>query len=156
VGIGCCVRPSFVHCCFCRFCLSATPPNTVGFQRLARQLTSLPRSPKTSLIAHANTSSAPDGLGFSLKINFFPLLSGLLFDVQYHIVFSLIRILSVGLRAKNDFGLKAIRTIFTNFTYPCHLAFGNNDDGASGWDVRKRSSIASEPIKYGFNAGHLG
>jgi hypothetical protein len=65
--IGCFVRSSFVHWCFCWFRRQAPPPNTVGFQRLARQLTSLPRSPKTSLIAHANTSSAPDGLGFFCK-----------------------------------------------------------------------------------------
>jgi hypothetical protein len=36
--MGCAVQPSFVHLRFSWFCLSAPPPNTVGFSWLARLL----------------------------------------------------------------------------------------------------------------------
>jgi len=55
-----CNRPVFIVV-LSGFGSLAAPPTSVGFMARAALSWWMPRSPKTSLIAHANTSSPPDG-----------------------------------------------------------------------------------------------
>ncbi len=140
MGRGNDFRIAFVHNTVRRFCDCPTPPTSVGFMARAALTLGMPRSPKTSLIAHAKTGSPTDGLEIFCENKFYPAvkreeISFKSFYVQDEIVFSKVGMPALGFRSENHFRLKVVRPVFARPSRPPDLAFGHDGNRAFGRNI---------------------